>query len=162
MSDEPSRVVYDCVVFLQGAGRRTGPARRCLELVDEGAVTLCLSSATLAEMEDVLHRPLLLRKFPLLRSDDSERLLMSARRRALLLTNVPKALSLPRDPDDEIYVDLAIAVGAEYLVTWNERHLTYLMRNDTPEGTEFCRRFPLLQIVDPPTFLREMAQRSPR
>jgi len=43
----PIRVVYDCVVFLQGAGRRNNPARKCLELVDQGIVTLCLSPAVL-------------------------------------------------------------------------------------------------------------------
>ena len=35
---------------------------------------------------------------------------------------------------------------------------TYLMRHDTPEGAEFCRRFPSVKIADPPTFLREMEQ----
>jgi hypothetical protein len=48
------------------------------------------------------------------------------------------------------------AAGAEFLVTWNEQHLTYLMTRDTPEGVEFCRRFPRLKIVDLPTFLREI------
>ena len=63
MSDAgPIRVVYDCVVFLQGAGRRTNAARKCLELVDAGTVQLCLSAAVLSEIEDVLQRPELLQK----------------------------------------------------------------------------------------------------
>lgn len=152
----PIRAVYDCVVFLQGAGRRTSPARRCLELVDRGVVTLCLSPAVMAEVEDVLSRPLLLRKFPLLRARDSQTLLRTARAKAVWLVDPPKAFPLPRDSDDEPYTDLAIAADAQYLVTWNDRHLTYLMRQDTPEGVEFCRRFPNLRIVDLPTFLREV------
>jgi putative PIN family toxin of toxin-antitoxin system len=149
----PVRVVYDCVVFLQGVGRRGNAARKCLDLVDDGTVQLCLSPDVLAEIDDVLHRPEILRKFPLIDSEDSQTLLRTARNRALLLADVPKAFQLPRDPDDEPYTDLAIAADAKFLVTWNDRHLTYLMRQETPEGAEFCHRFPDVKIVDPPTFL---------
>jgi predicted nucleic acid-binding protein len=61
--------------------------------------------------------------------------------------------SLLRDPKDEPYIDLAVAAKAACLVTWNDRHLTYLMRQDTPEGIDFCRRFSTLQILTPPAFL---------
>jgi hypothetical protein len=47
-------------------------------------------------------------------------------------------------------------VDAAYLVTWNDRHLTYLMRQDTHEGREFCRKFPDLKILSPPVFLSEL------
>ena len=80
---------------------------------------------------------------------------------AHLVENVPDVFALPRDPKDEPYVNLAISAAASYLVTWNERHLGYLMRQDTPEGREFCRRFPNLKIVDPPTFVREVESHSP-
>ena len=150
------RVVYDCVVFLQGAGRRGNAARECLNLVDAGIVQLCLSAAVLTEIEDVLNRPEVLKSFPLIGSTDSQALLRTARSKSLVLTNVPNAFRLPRDPDDEAYTDLAIAAGADFLVTWNDRHLTYLMRQDTPEGVEFRTRFPDLKITDPPTFLREI------
>ena len=152
----PIRVVYDCVVFLQGVGRRGNTARKCLDLVDDGTVQLCLSPDVLAEIEDVLHRPEILRKFPLIESEYSQTILRTARNKALLLADVPKAFHLPRDPDDEPYTDLAIAADAKFLVTWNDRHLTYLMRQETPEGAEFCRRFPHVKIVDPPTFLTEI------
>jgi len=156
MSSTSVRVVYDCVVFLQGVGRRGNAARKCLDLVDDGTVHLCLSPDVLAEIEDVLQRPEILRRFPLIESQDSQTLLRTARNKALLLAEVPKAFSLPRDPDDEPYTDLAIAAEAKFLVTWNDRHLTYLMRQETPEGVEFCRRFPNVRIVDSPTFLAEI------
>jgi predicted nucleic acid-binding protein len=60
---------------------------------------------------------------------------------------------LPRDPKDEPFIDVAVAGGANYIVTWNSRHLTYLMKRDTAEGKDFCSRFPAIQIVDPPTFI---------
>jgi predicted nucleic acid-binding protein len=79
MTALPIRVVYDCVVFLQGAGRRGNAARACLDLVDDGIVQLCLSPDVLAEIDDVLHRPEILRKFPLIQSEDSRTLLRTAR-----------------------------------------------------------------------------------
>jgi putative PIN family toxin of toxin-antitoxin system len=158
MITSPVRVVYDCVVFLQGAGRRSNAARECLNLVDAGVVQLCLSAAVLKEIEDVLNRPELLLKFPLIKSEDSQVLLRTVRSKSLLLTDVSNVFTLPRDPDDEPYTDLAIAANAAYLVTWNDRHLTYLMRQDTPEGVEFRQRFPNLKITDPPTFLREIRE----
>lgn len=145
----------------KGQRRRNNAAHKCLELVDAGVVQLCLSPDVISEIEDVLNRPELLRKFPLLKSEDSQTLLRTARNKALLMTDVPKVFPLPRDPDDEPYTDLAVAANAAFLVTWNERHLTYLMRQDTPEGIDFCRRFPNVKIVDPPTFLRATQQFAP-
>jgi putative PIN family toxin of toxin-antitoxin system len=160
MTAQPTRVVLDCVVFLQGAGRRNSVARRCLDLVDAGRITLCLSPAVIAEIEDVLTRPLVVQKFPLLKSEDSRSLLRTLRSKALLLTNVSNVFTLPRDRDDEPYTDLAVAADARFLVTWNEKHLTYLMRQDTPEGREFCRRFPNLEIIDPPTLIRQIESQA--
>ncbi len=155
-------VVFDCMIYLQGAGRRGGPARRCLELVDAGEIRVCVSPATLSEIADILSRPIIRQKFPLLDSNDTEMLLRSIRTKAELLTNVPNILVLPRDRGDEMYLDLAAAANADYLVTWNDRHLTYLMRRDTPEGVEFGRCFPAISIIDPVTFLQEIAPRKPQ
>lgn len=60
--------------------------------------------------------------------------------------------------------DLAISTGESYLVGWNERHLNYLMKRDTPEALDFCTRFPGIKILTPPAFLealREIRVRPP-
>ena len=150
MNTHPIRAVFDCVVFLQGAGRRQGPCRRCLELVDQDRVGLYLSPLVLEEIADVLTRPVLLQKFPCFRLEDTDLLMQSLSAKATVCPNVPHIFSLPRDPDDEPYIDLAIVADAEFLVSWNDRHLAYLMRRDT--GEELCRRYPL-KIVSPPGFL---------
>lgn len=150
MSEKVPRVVLDCMIFLQGAGRRGGPARKCLELIAAGHLELCLSPAILSEIDDVLNRPLVRAKFPLL---SNQSLLLAVRARGHLFSHVPSAFPLPRDPRDEPYTDLAVAADARYLVTWNERHLTYLMKRDTPEGRGFRQRFPGLTILDPPSLL---------
>ena len=61
-----ARVVFDCMVFLQGAARSASPARACFDIVDEGLATLCVSPAVLAEVRDVLSRPELVKRFPAL------------------------------------------------------------------------------------------------
>ena len=73
--------------------------------------------------------------------------------KALVVPDVPIAFTLPRDPKDEPYVNLAVATQAEFLVS-RDRDLLDLMTD-----TDFRRRFPALLIVDPETFLRTI--RSP-
>ena len=145
--------------FSKGLGDVATP-RECLDLVDDGTVQLCLSSEVLAEIDDVLRRPEILREFPLIDSASSQALLHATQQKALVLQDVPNVFSLPRDTDDEPYTDLAIAANAKYLVTWNDRHLTYLMRRDTAEGVDFCRRFPDLRIVQSGTFLHEIRKKA--
>lgn len=55
--------VFDCVVFLQAAISRKGPAFACKELLDTGRVAVFLSPEVLAEITDVLNRPELQKKF---------------------------------------------------------------------------------------------------
>jgi predicted nucleic acid-binding protein len=67
-----------------------------------------------------------------------------------MLTEVPRAVDLERDPKDEPYLDLAVAVRAHYLVS-RDRDLLDLMKD-----SDFRQRFPDLNIVDPPTFLQAL------
>ena len=55
-------VVFDCVIFLQGVGRESGPSFACLELCERGTVTLYVSPRILREVVDVLLRPAVQRK----------------------------------------------------------------------------------------------------
>lgn len=150
------RVVFDCMVFLQGAGRPAGPARACLQLVDDGAVMLCISAAILAEVRDVLTRPRVLQKFPTLSLEWVETFLRNVESKAVVLGNVPQAFRLERDPKDEPYLDLAIAAGATYLVS-RDKDLLDLMNSDG-----FRQRFPDLTILDPVAFLRTITGSRPR
>lgn len=158
----PERAVFDCTLFLQAVTRDSGPAFRCFTLVEQGRVALLLSPAILDEVQDVLTRPLLRAKFPILTADRADKFIAKFKSVAVLCPDPPHLFDLTRDPNDEPYTDLAIASNARYLVTWNDRHLTYLMRQDTPEGKEFCRRFPFLRILSPPELIREViAEQTP-
>lgn len=153
------RAVLDCTLFLQAVTSDKGPAFRCFTLAEQGRFTLLISPAILDEVQDVLTRPILQVRLPLLTPERVDAFVRKFQSVASVCPNPPRAFSLPRDPADEPYTDLAVAAQANYLVTWNERRLTYLMRQDTPEGQEFCRRFPLLTILSPPEFLQAIEQK---
>jgi putative PIN family toxin of toxin-antitoxin system len=142
------------MVYVQALGSRSGPAFRCLELAETPEVQLLLSPSILAEIQDVLARPLLRARLRELTEERVAELLAKLRVCAELIPEPARDFSLPRDAKDEPYLNLAIAGRAKYLVSWNERHLGYLMRADTPEGREFCARFPGLRIVTPVEFLQ--------
>lgn len=148
------RAVFDCMVFLQGAGRPNGPAGACLRLIDEGKVTLCVSTDILAEARDVLTRPKTQKRFPSLTPDWVTKFVQDIERKAALVGEVPKVFSLARDPKDEPYLNLAIATASRYLVS-RDKDLLDLM-NDS----DFRTRYPALTILDAVAFLRAIAQQE--
>lgn len=78
--------------------------------------------------------------------------------RAIFLESVPTEFSYDRDPKDEMYVNLALAAGAAYLVS-RDNDLLDLMK-ETDIGRAFRERFPSLTILDPVAFLREVEKAS--
>jgi len=154
VSDERPRVVFDAVVFVQALISGRGPAAACIERAKYGQAILFMSDEVLAEVNNVPRRPELTRRYSQLTPERIDMFVEDVRKFAVHLNRPPKVFSLPRDPKDEPYTNLAVAANAKYLVTWNDRHLTYLMRKDTEEGESFCRQFPFLNILTPPEFLK--------
>ena len=70
------------------------------------------------ELAEVLSRPRLRAKYPDLTDQRRDQLLAVIRHLAEIVSDVPQTVLLARDPDDEPYVNLAVAAGAGYLVTW--------------------------------------------
>ena len=149
-------VVLDTVVLVQALFSNRGHSAGCLRNLRARRFVLLLSNATLDEFENVSLRPELLAKYPYVTTEHVARFRSEIRASAVRIPEPPSVFSLPRDPKDEPFINLAIAGNAHFIVTWNERHLTYLMKRDAPEGIEFCTRFPQLKIVSPPTFLLEI------
>ena len=148
-------VVFDCVVFLQGLIKESGPAVTCIERFERGRISLAVSQEILSELHDVLFRSSLRQSFPILTEEKAERLIGLLLLKGRLFRSVPTRFELPRDPDDEPYLNLAIEAGAQFLVT-RDRDLLDLMRWDTEEGRSFQSRFRELRILDPVAFLREI------
>jgi putative PIN family toxin of toxin-antitoxin system len=146
------RAVFDCMVLLHGAGRPAAPAAACLRLVDEGRVVLCVSAEILAEVRDVLTRPVTLRKFPGLSPEWVASFVRQVELKGVLFTGVPHAVTLQRDPKDEPYLNLAVAAGAKYLVS-RDLDLLNLMKDETFRG-----HYPTLLILEPIAFLQDIAR----
>jgi len=153
------RAVFDCMVFLQGAARKDSPAGICLRLVETGLVDLFLSDDIIDEIRNVLERPRLRQRFRVLTNEFVDQFLAALLARSSTVRAVPRVFAYERDPKDEPYINLAVAVHAEYLVS---RDIDILDLGDTsnPEGRRFHERFPQVRIVDPVTFIREVQQRG--
>jgi uncharacterized protein len=150
----PNVAVYDCMVFLQAVANPNGPAFRCFEAVESKKATLLICPAIISELYDVLNRPILRNKFKRLTPEKAAEFLERILALADHLPDPSRHMALPRDSDDEVYLNLAIESQAGFLVTWNERHLTYLMWSDAPEAIDFRQGFPHLKIGSPPEFLK--------
>lgn len=150
------RAVFDCMVYLQAAARPDGPARACLGLVQTGRAALAISPAIRAEVEDVLSRPKIRQKFKSLTPEAVAVFLDDLDRLATMIEQVESVTTLPRDPKDEPYLNLALAVGAKHLVTWDNDLLDLMGEN--PDGADFRKSFPALVVLTPVAFLRELAQ----
>jgi len=139
--------VFDCMLFLQAATSDRGPAFACLTLVEAGQVTLYVSPAILAEVQEVLMRPKIQTQFPHLTRDRVDVFLQKVATLATLVNDVPDAGFPVRDPDDLPYLNLAIAANAGYLVSW-DNDLRDLMKDSS-----YTAKYPHVRIVDPPAFL---------
>ena len=64
MNGENPRVVFDCNVFVQALANEESAAAKALDLLDEDAITLFVSDAILAEIRDVLSRPIIRQLMP--------------------------------------------------------------------------------------------------
>ena len=79
-----------------------------------------------------------------------ERFLLKVATLATLIHDVPTAMQLPRDPTDEPYLNLAIAMKASFIVT-RDPDLLSLMNDES-----YKTIYPTLSIIDPPAFLRHV------
>jgi len=143
------------MVFVQSAANEKGPAARILDLLDEQKITLYVSKLILAEARYVLNRPDVRARLHKLTDVAVEALFERLTQRATLIRNVPKRFVCPRDPKDESYINLAVAMKADYLVS-RDNDLLDLMKWEKEEGRKFRKRFRFLKIVTPEVFLAEI------
>lgn len=110
------RIVLDTNVLVSAMLTGGGTPDQVLHLVLQGAVTLLADSRIFAEYDEVTARPAF-------RFDARERriLLEALERIAEPVVAPPLKLALP-DPDDRVFVEVAIAGRADVLITGNTRH----------------------------------------
>jgi len=154
--DRP-RAIFDCNVLVQAVLNRRGASRRCIELVDEGEVLLLLSAEAIAEARLVFARPFVRARTTGAESDDVAAVLSRLTYRAELIRHVPRVQDWPRDPKDALYLDLAIAAAAEFLVTNDSDLLTLAAGDHSLEAKQFRQRTRnRLSIVTPAEFLHRV------
>ena len=110
------RVVVDTNVLVSGLLSPFGPPGVIVRLVSAGRLSICYDARIVAEYTDVLNRE----AFPFSR-DEISALTAQIEAGGVLASPVPLTVRLP-DPDDEPFLEVAVAARAEYLVTGNGDH----------------------------------------
>ena len=150
------RVVFDCNTLIQAIAFN-GPAAQCLAEVEAGRVELFISRSVLAEVRRVLAYPDIVAISPSMTPERIGAFLQRLRFRGTFIRNIPHAMDYPRDPADEPYINLAIAVEADYLVT-RDKDLLSLMTSHLTICRQFRRLAPSLRIIAPGVFLDALVQ----
>lgn len=151
----PLSVVCDCVVFVQAIASDESPAARILNEVDSGNVKLYISDEILREVKDLVNRSELRERLRGLTNVRIEAFFGRLGKKAFRARDVPRAFEYSRDPEDEPYINLAIAAGADYLVT-RDSDLLDLMTGHARECKEFRQRFRPLKVITPGELLDEI------
>lgn len=151
------RVVFDCNIFWRAFFHRAGIGHECYKLVINESVRHYVSDETVEELLEVLAREDTLSKFPEYDLDDVEEFVNDIVYIPTYVQSVKQLMHLARDIDDEPYLNLAISVRANYLVT-TDNDLLDIMTGTDFESKKFRQRFRGLKIVRPDEFLRVVNQ----
>lgn len=134
------KVVLDTNVVVSGLLSPFSAAGEIIRMASSGDLELCYDARILSEYKDVLFR----QKFPF-EQTYVEDLLEQIKACGYVTTGKPLAKRLP-DPDDEPFLEVALAGEAQYLVTGNLKHYPAKKRQG-------------LRIVSPSEFLEIYRQR---
>ena len=137
-------VVFDCNLFVQGIANRNSPARKALRLFFNGDISLFVSEPIIREVRDVLNRAEARRQLPGINDRIVKPFFTKLETKAILIANVPEECHYERDPDDELYINLAIVTNAAYLVS-RDKDLLDLMTTSTDIARQFRSRYPFLR-----------------
>ena len=140
------RVVFDCNLFVQGIANRNSPARKALRLFFNGDISLFVSEPIIREVREVLNRAEIRRQLPGISDRIVNAFLTKLEAKAILITNVPEEFHYERDPDDEMYINLALVTHAAYLLS-QDKDLLDLITTSTDIARQFRSRYPFLRIM---------------
>jgi putative PIN family toxin of toxin-antitoxin system len=112
-------IVLDTNVIVSGILRPYSKAASILRLVATGAITLAYDLRIFSEYRDVLNRP----KFAFAKEDkeDIDAFLDQVEKEGVVVSVMPLKFRLP-DPEDESFLEVALAGKAPAIVTGNKRH----------------------------------------
>jgi uncharacterized protein len=110
------RVVLDTNVLVSGLLNPHGPPGAIVRMVADGELSVSYDARVLNEYREVLLRPL----FPF-RVEEVDALLEQISAAGEAVASLPLGRRLP-DPDDEVFLEVAIAARADCLITGNLQH----------------------------------------
>jgi putative PIN family toxin of toxin-antitoxin system len=109
-------IVLDTNVIVSGILRPYSKAAAILRLAATGMIQLAYDFRILSEYRDVLNRP----KFTFV-NEDINAFLDQVEKEGVLVSVMPLKFRLS-DPDDEPFLEVALAVRTEAIITGNKRH----------------------------------------
>ena len=110
------KIVLDTNVLVSGLLKPFRSSGEIVRLISSGILTILYDSRVLLEYQDVLYRP----KFQL-DTQNIETLLTYIKQNGRVISAGPLKKRLP-DPDDEPFLEVAIAGQAACLITGNTKH----------------------------------------
>ena len=122
------RVVLDTSVWVSSL-LWEGLPHRLLELGETGSITLCATTETLAELGEVLRRPMFAAKLAGRQTTVGE-IMAGLIRLVELYSAVPAQRTVPADSDDDMFIACALSAGAAHIVSGDE-HLLGLEQHGT-------------------------------
>lgn len=143
------------MILLQACASSRGPAYGALQLANAHEIQLLLSEEILAELTEVLERSEMRARFHSLTKKRLTEFLQYPRETGELIKAIPHVIHLERDPDDEPYLNLALAGQAHVLVTW-DKDLLDLENQSSTVGAILRKMSPSLRILAPDSFLAAM------
>ena len=149
---EKLRIIFDCMIFLQAILNEKSIAYKLFEYLENNFFTLFVSREILAEVMDILSRPALRAKYSQITDEATDKFLKRVLIKAVFIKNIPKNFRYSRDPKDEKYLDLALGVKADFIVS-RDNDLLDLMTDVSLVGKEFRQKSRPLKIVEPIEFL---------
>ena len=120
------KIVLDTNVLVSGLLAPFGPSGEIVRMASAGELILCLDARILSEYQEVLHRPKF--KFD---EDHISILLDFIKRYGQFVSSSPLNKRLP-DPDDEPFLEVAIAGKVRCLITGNIVHYPPSFRERIP------------------------------
>lgn len=134
------RIVLGTNVVVSGLLTAVGPPAQVVDLVSSGDISLVLDERILEEYQDVLARP----QFKFGSREVRDFLTLARDSEYVIGAPLPFALA---DPDDEPFLEVAVAGAVDALVTGNEKHFK------VPGGRL------AIPILNPRRFLEVLARR---
>jgi putative PIN family toxin of toxin-antitoxin system len=110
------RVVLDTNIIVSALLQPLGPPAQIFLLAISGSLQLCMSASIYTEYEEVISR----QRFG--RDESTIAQVLKTIRAQSLWVRPTEAIRACPDPDDNIFLECAVAARASYLVTGNPRH----------------------------------------